>query len=244
MSSKILRFRSNKGSNPESSTMPIVTCIIRASNLFSSGFSSSRCLQEAEIKSFYVTANYGYQLVNEAKFVDVILDVISTTNKKWFESFEKPKNRGSRNLVDELEDFVARFSSALRNRLLIKRVGLDFQAERFKLLAIDSVPFRRERQGTPLTFTVEKFMFGQYLHLDPDSCGPQFTVNLCSKDDYLRGGSVLLRLKFRRLNRLIYTCFFRRNGMDRQQLETLSVEIHFWSERITETLWKTENDRR
>uniref|UniRef100_A0A915HUW7 Secreted protein n=1 Tax=Romanomermis culicivorax TaxID=13658 RepID=A0A915HUW7_ROMCU len=36
-----------------------------------------------------------------------------------------------------------------------------------------------------------------------------------------------------------YTWFFRRNGTDRQHLETLSLKIYFRSERITAIMWKT-----
>uniref|UniRef100_A0A915IMR8 Uncharacterized protein n=1 Tax=Romanomermis culicivorax TaxID=13658 RepID=A0A915IMR8_ROMCU len=39
--------------------------------------------------------------------------------------------------------------------------------------------------------------------------------------------------------KLIYTCFFRWNGTDRQQLETFGLKIHFRSERIAAILWRT-----
>uniref|UniRef100_A0A915HZH9 Uncharacterized protein n=1 Tax=Romanomermis culicivorax TaxID=13658 RepID=A0A915HZH9_ROMCU len=37
----------------------------------------------------------------------------------------------------------------------------------------------------------------------------------------------------------LYTCLFRRNGTDRQQLETFSLKFHFQSERMTAILRKT-----
>uniref|UniRef100_A0A915JWW5 Uncharacterized protein n=1 Tax=Romanomermis culicivorax TaxID=13658 RepID=A0A915JWW5_ROMCU len=40
-------------------------------------------------------------------------------------------------------------------------------------------------------------------------------------------------------SRVVYTCLFRRNGTDRQQLERFSLKVNFRSQRISAMLWKT-----
>uniref|UniRef100_A0A915K2S4 Uncharacterized protein n=1 Tax=Romanomermis culicivorax TaxID=13658 RepID=A0A915K2S4_ROMCU len=47
----------------------------------------------------------------------------------------------------------------------------------------------------------------------------------------------------RPIERAIYTCSFRRNGRDRQQLETFSLKINFRSEKITAFLRKTTDSK-
>uniref|UniRef100_A0A915IRK2 Uncharacterized protein n=1 Tax=Romanomermis culicivorax TaxID=13658 RepID=A0A915IRK2_ROMCU len=44
--------------------------------------------------------------------------------------------------------------------------------------------------------------------------------------------------------RVIYACLFRWNGMVCQQLETFSLKIYFWSERIIAILWKMTDGNR